>query len=105
MTCSAIDIGCHVAAHLDPLLTWWGAVGAFIRAWWWVAYAAFFMVLGAHLGKTRTYAVITAGLVALALRYWPQPAPDPDYETGEPPPDRRKPPDLESWWDRVRRGD
>jgi len=95
MTCGALDIGCAVAAWFDPLLTWWGAIGAFIRAWWWVAYAAFFMALGAHLGKVRTYAVITAGVVAIALRFWPQPAGEPDYETGEaaaptPPPAKRR---------------
>lgn len=94
MTCSALDIGCHVAAYFDPWLTWWGAAGAFIRSWWWVAFAAFWMALGAHLGPARTYAIITAGVVAIALRFWPQPGTDPDYETGEaapaPKPKKRK---------------
>src|SRR5690606_29066344 len=83
-------IGCAIAAWLDPLLTWWGAVGAFIRAWWWVAFGAACMALGAHLGPARTWAVITAGIVALAVRFWPQKADEPDYETdyetGEPVP-------------------
>lgn len=85
MSCDLIDIGCHVAAYFDPLLTWWGGVGAFIRSWWWLAYGAAAMALGAHLGPARVYAVITAGVVALAVRFWPQPADEPDYETGEPP--------------------
>ena len=83
MNCDLIDIGCHVAAYFDPLLVWWGGVGAFIRAWWWVAYGAVMLLIGAHLGPARAYGIVTAGIVAIALRYWPQKADDPDYETGE----------------------
>ena len=85
MTCGAIDIGCHVAAYFDPLLAWWGAAGAFIRSWWWVAYGAVMLLIGAHLGPARAYGIVTAGAVAIILRYWPQRADEPDYETGEPP--------------------
>ena len=83
MSCGAIDLGCHVAALLDPFLTWLGAAGAFIRSWWWLAYGAACMALGAHLGPVRTYAVISAGVVALIVRFLPQPGDEPDYETGE----------------------
>ena len=83
MSCGAIDLGCHVAALLDPFLTWLGAAGAFIRSWWWLAYGAACMALGAHLGPVRTYAVISAGVVALIVRFLPQPNEEPDYETGE----------------------
>jgi hypothetical protein len=83
MSCGAIDIGCHVAAYFDPLLTFWGSVGAFIKSWWWVAYGAVCMAFGAHMGKARTYTIITGGLVALGIRYWPQKADEPDWETGE----------------------
>jgi hypothetical protein len=93
MSCGAIDIGCHVAAYFDPLLTWWGAAGAFIRSWWWVAYGAVMLLIGAHLGPARAYGIVTAGVVAIVLRYWPQRADDPEYETGEPepPPKPKKP--------------
>lgn len=90
MTCGAIDVGCMIAAQLDPLLTWWGAVGAFIRAWWWVGYGAACLLTGAHLGKAKAYGIVTAGLAGLALRFWPQPAAEPDY--GLPPKDQTPPP-------------
>jgi hypothetical protein len=86
VTCATIDIGCHVAAYFDPLLTWWGGIGAFVKAWWWVAYGAVCLIVGAHLGKVRAYGIVTAGLVAIALRYWPQKGDEPAYETGEPEP-------------------
>lgn len=92
MTCGAIDIGCHVAAYFDPLLTFWGGVGAFIKSWWWLAFGAACMALGAHLGPVRTYAVISAGVVALIVRLWPQKADEPDFETGEPEPPKPKKP-------------
>ncbi len=85
MTCGTIDLGCHVAAFFEPYLLWAGAVGAFIKAWWWVAYGAVCLIAGAHLGKARAYGIVTAGLVAVALRFWPAPASEPEYETGEPP--------------------
>ena len=84
MTCGIVEVGCHVAAYFDPLLTWWGGVGAFIRSWWWLAYGAVMLLIGAHLGPGRTYGIVIAGIVAIALRFWPQPAAEPDYETGEP---------------------
>ena len=91
MTCNAIDIGCHVATYFEPLLAWWGSIGAFIKAWWWLAYGAACMALGAHLGPVRTYAVISAGVVALAVRFWPQTVPEPEYEDGgSPPPPKPK---------------
>ena len=83
MPCGAFDIGCHVAAYFDPLLTWWGAVGAFIRSWWWVGYGAVMLLAGAHLGPARAYGIVTAGIVALIVRFWPQQASEPDFETGE----------------------
>jgi hypothetical protein len=90
MSCGAIDIGCHVAAYFDPLLTFWGGVGAFIKSWWWLAFGAACMALGAHLGPVRTYAVISAGVVALIVRLWPQKDDEPDFETGEPEPPKPK---------------
>jgi hypothetical protein len=86
MNCGAIDVGCMIAAYLDPILTFWGGIGAFIKAWWWVGYGAVCLIAGAHLGKGKAYAIVTAGLVALALRFWPQKADEPAYETGEPDP-------------------
>ncbi len=74
MSCGAIDIGCQIAAHINPILSFWGSIGAFIKEWWWIAYGAACMALGAHLGPARVYGIITAGLVALAIRYWPKEA-------------------------------
>ena len=80
MTCGAIDIGCHIATNLEPLFSWWGAVGAFIKEWWWVAFGAACMALGAHMGPTKTYAIISAGFVSLAIRYWPKASPETNPE-------------------------
>jgi len=84
--CGVVDIACHMASYLDPWFTWWAGVVAFIKAWWWVPFGAVCMAVGAHLGPVRTYAVLTAGVVALVLRFWPQKGQEPDYETGEPQP-------------------
>lgn len=80
MTCGAIDVGCMIAAQLDPLLTWWGAVGAFIKAWWWVGYGAACLLTGAHLGKSRAYGIVVASLAGLLLRFLPVKADEPDYD-------------------------
>lgn len=82
MTCG-LDLACTFAQYLDPWFTWWAGVFAFIKAWWWIPFGALCMAIGAHLGPVRTYAVLTAGIVALVVRFWPAKGDEPDYETGE----------------------
>lgn len=84
MTCGALDIGCHVAAFFAP--AW-----AFVLTWWWVAYGAACLLLGAWMGPRATIAVLTIGLGLLVYDRTRR-GTEPDYETGEaePPPKPKK---------------
>ena len=78
MTCSLIDIGCHINTATAPLQAFWAA-------WWPLGLFVCGMIVGGILGWRVILAMLTLG-VGYLIYDWNKKAPDPEYETGEPEP-------------------